>query len=1029
MKKLILFLIFISAIFISDLRAQLSPYYEFQYLYDDATELYEKKKYGAAQKKVDAFLEAEKNIRGEERDNDLHANARFIQAASAYFLERNDAVSLMEKYIFEFDANTKASLMSYYLGKYHFDRKKYSQAIQPLVAAYNSGNLNEEDRIEAMFILAYAYFQEGNHSQANHYFELVSTTDNKYREDALYYRSVILYKDQEYEEAYFAFKDLADSKKYGRETQVYLANTMLKLKKYDELNILADELVSRPRTKGQDGQIYYIVANSSFERYDYPRTTEFFGQYVSSKGKMKRTDYFRYGFAHYKQQQYQEAVPLFQKAMVQIKTDSLTQVASYYLGFCYLELKDEDNAKFAFQKAAQPDQSSDPDITEDALFQYAKVCFSTGDYSNALRALATIKELYPNAPYLDEVNTMIGETYLLTRDYPRSIKYFESVPRNTTRAKKAYQLVCYYYALDLYERGGYENSVPFFRRAIDNDFDKDMALSAQYWMAEAVYRSGNNQSAVMAFNEFLGARGASANEYYAKGYYGLGWAYFKDKNYTTARQNFDNFIQNGGRTAEKNLIVDAHLRAGDCYFLQRNYAKADDYYQKVIQFRYTDGDYAYYQLGEGYYRQNNYQASVQNFDNLIRTFKTSDLRDNALDRISEIYATWIKNNSQAIRYAKMLVEEYPKSPLAADGYNRLALASFNSGDTNGAIQYYKKVLSDYSSDKKNAQIALDNLSGLVSESEFDRILRDYRNQNPDMDTNLAKLVFNTGKDRFFSMNYTSAVDQFTTYINDFRNGPDYFESLIFRARAYRELGQFSSALNDYRQIYTTTVRNDFTNIALLEAAEIKFEQKAFTESLQLYQMLDQQAGKLENKVQAKFGIAKSYKEMGDYNLAQDALIQISGNNEVAVYSRTKAKVEIGHCQFLNGQLQSAKETFAGVELEFKNAFGAESQYMITKILFAQGEQHKNKGEIDLAQGKFSEVKDAAIYMANNYSSFNYEKAKTFLVAAKAYYELGNSFQAKGTLESLINEAPYDDVKAEAREILADIEARENASNN
>ena len=62
-------------------------------------------------------------------------------------------------------------------------------------------------------------------------------------------------------------------------------------------------------------------------------------------------------------------------------------------------------------------------------------------------------------------------------------------------------------------------------------------------------------------------------------------------------------------------------------------------------------------------------------------------------------------------------------------------------------------------------------------------------------------------------------------------------------------------------------------------------------------------------------------------------------------------------------------------------------------------------------------------MANNYSNFNYEKAKTFIVAAQAYYEIGNTFQAKGTLESLIAEAPYPDVKEEAQKILDQIEKR------
>jgi tetratricopeptide (TPR) repeat protein len=413
---------------------------------------------------------------------------------------------------------------------------------------------------------------------------------------------------------------------------------------------------------------------------------------------------------------------------------------------------------------------------------------------------------------------------------------------------------------------------------------------------------------------------------------------------------------------------------------------------------------------------------------MIRTFKSSELRDNALDRISEIYASWIKDFGNAAKYAKMLVDEYPRSPLAGDAYNRLAQAAYNQGNTEGAVTYFKKVLEDYGGDRKNAQIALDNLSNLLSEREFDRVLADYRRSNPQMDNNLANLVFNTGKDRFFSGNYNSAIDQFSTYIRDYKNGPDYNEALIFRARSYKETGQYESSLRDYQLVHSQPVNNEFTGIALLEAAEIRYEQKNYAASLQLYQQLELVSGNLQNKVQALFGLAKNHRALGQYSQAIQALEQISINAEVQVYSRTKAMVEMGHCQYLNGDLQGAFQTFTNVETEFKNAFGAESQYMISRIYYDEGLVLKNQGQPQLAQEKFEAVKTATIYQKNNYPTFNYWKAKTFFVAANAYYELGNSFQAKGTLESLVAEDRFPDVQEEARIRLAEIEAAEAALN-
>ncbi|MEM6806054.1 MAG: hypothetical protein AAF696_31945, partial [Bacteroidota bacterium] len=77
-----------------------------------------------------------------------------------------------------------------------------------------------------------------------------------------------------------------------------------------------------------------------------------------------------------------------------------------------------------------------------------------------------------------------------------------------------------------------------------------------------------------------------------------------------------------------------------------------------------------------------------------------------------------------------------------------------------------------------------------------------------------------------------------------------------------------------------------------------------------------------------------------------------------------------------------------------------------------------------AMDKLTEVTESAIYMKNNYPSFNEWKARTFLVAADAYVGLGNTFQAKGTLESLVAEDRFPDIQKEAQEKLEQIEAQE-----
>ena len=999
MKKLFVLLITI-IMFASTVEAQLSPYYTHYQLYKDGVELYEKSVYGPALKKMDEFLLAERDARTNQ-GNDLRINALFIQAASTYFLERSDAIELLEKFAIRYEDNSKATLARYYLGKYYFDRDQFSRAIVPLLACYTRSALDKERYDEVVFMLGYAYFSENQNDRAVRFFELAAGSENKYQEDAQYYHGVLLYRDGKYEEAHQALSALDKSAKYGDETRVYLVNTLYQLKRYDELFTLSDRML-RNRRKQQAPEVYLIVANASYERTDYPKALQFFGEYERTKSQaLSRTSNFRYAFAYYKRGVYDKSIPYFQKVLTE--NDSLQQMASYYLGFCYLETKDERSARFAFQKAKEPVPNSNPAVTEDALYQYAKVCYSTGEYEQALKALRQLEADYPRAPYSGEVKSMIGELLLLSKDFAESIAYLETEGLTNS---KAYQMASYYYGLELVEKQDYRKAAVFLRKAAASNYDSKISLSAKYWIAESEFRLGEYARAIQDYKRYQNTPGARNHTYYSAASYGLGWSNFKQKKYTTAIKAFDAFIANKG-TAPQRYVVDSYLRSGDCYFLLKNYRKANTYYARVAEDNsLPQRDYAYYQMAEGLYRIGQYQRSVRAFDQLIRGFGKSELRDNALDRISEIYATWIKDYSKAADYARMLTQEYPRSPLAADAYNRLAFTAYNSGDEAGAIMYFKKVLTDYTFDKKNAKIALDNLASLLPGNEFDRVLADYRNKNPELDENLAELSFNTGQDRFFAGNYESAIRQFSIYINDFKNGPNFFEALIYRARARKAINKLNSALADYKLVYSPTVRNPFTSTALSEAAEIKFEQRDYPASLKLYEELRNTADSYQNRIQADFGIAKNYKSVEDYSQAIRVLEGIIANKEAAIYSVNKAKVEIGECQYYQGNRTEALRTFAAVEAENKDQFGEQSQYWITQIQYDEG--------------AYEAAKDAAQYLKETYPSNSYWRAKAFIVVAEADFALGNTFQAKGVLESLIAEAPFQDIKDLAQERLNQI---------
>lgn len=990
-------------------------------LYEKGLELFKKGQYGAAEQLFESFIESEE-LTGDvvPVQNDQYAFARFYQAAGAYLLSRNDAITLLENFTRDFPEHTQNTLVYYYQGRYYFDRREYDKALDPLLIASSRQNLDKDKLDESYFMLGYSYFFEQGNPRANQkeavrYFNQLSFSENPFQEDARYYKAIILYRQEEYNEAYTALKSLKNSKKYGAELQLYLANSMMKLKKYDELFALADEMM-RDKRKPQSPEVYQLVANAAFEREDYPKAIQFFEEFERSRGRLGRIDWYRYGYAYYKIDRYLQAIPPFTR--VATLDDSLTQAASYYLGFSYVKQERIEDAKYAYKKAVRRNDRREPipndPLSQDALFQYAKLAFSTKDYAESRQALTEIQKYYPRAPFMQEASALLGEAWIQDQNFPEAIKYFESSPPTTAKAKVAYQTACYFQGLNLYESKKFTEADTYLKKAVSLNAEKNYTLSASYWLAESAFRQEKYNASTDQYKAFINMAGAKDNEYYPAANYGLGWSYFKNKNYTSAAKYFEEFVKIGKNAVPDRILVDGYLRAGDVYFLQRQYAKANTYYNKVLELNAAYQDNALYQLAEGYYRQRNYDASVGAFDRLIKGYAKSELRDDALDRISEIYATWIKDYKKAATYANTLVKEYPRSPLAPDAYSRLALAAYESGNQDASVRYFKIILNEYGFDKKNAQLALENLGSLLPEAEFDKILKEYRAKNPELNQNLAQITFNTGVDRFYAGNYASAIGQFTDYISNFKNGPNYFEALVFRARSYKATNQITKALADYETVYSATTKNDFTLAALNEAGDIQFDQKKYTASLKLFETLDELADSPESKAQGKLGMGKNLFAVKNYERAIQVLQPLANDTEMDESVRSRALTEIGEAHYAAGQKDKAFEVFTDVERDYKNEFAARSQYNITQIWFDRGQYQK--------------AKDAGLYLKNNYPTYNYWKAKSFLLVAESNYKLGEIFQAKGVLESLISEERFPEIQEQARKRLKEIENEEKTRN-
>jgi TolA-binding protein len=117
---------------------------------------------------------------------------------------------------------------------------------------------------------------------------------------------------------------------------------------------------------------------------------------------------------------------------------------------------------------------------------------------------------------------------------------------------------------------------------------------ANFWKGEIACQGQKYDEAIKSLTSYLqsgaGAQG-EANPTTAK--YNLGFCQLKKENYKQAIFYFESITKSGPQTTT--LQQDAFLRSGDCYFMLKEFSKANLIYEQIINNALPQSDYALFQ--------------------------------------------------------------------------------------------------------------------------------------------------------------------------------------------------------------------------------------------------------------------------------------------------------------------------------------------------------------------------------------------------------------------------------------------------
>ncbi|SHL27874.1 Tetratricopeptide repeat-containing protein [Flavobacterium flevense] len=966
--------------------------------YSRAVALFKDNQYASAQYLFE-------KVGDETQNEEMKSDCAYYDASCAVRLGHPNADVLMESFLETYPTSSKSNQAYTEVAHFYFNQENYTEALR-WFEKVDENQLSAKDKDRFNFQKGYSFFSSKNKKEATAYFNKVLNSD-VYGPQAKYYLGFMAYEGDNYQEANKYFDAVSGDEKYAEKLSYYQADMNFKSGNFEKAIELGQKAMAKSNA-AEKSELNKIIGESYFNLKKYNEAIPYLVAYKGKKGRWNNTDYYQLGYAYYKQNDFENAIAQFNKIIG--GKDGVAQNAYYHLGESYLKLNKKQEALNAFKNASE--MPFDTAIQEDAYLNYAKLSYELGNsYQSVPSILLGFINKYPNNSSRSVVEKLLIDSYISSKNYKEALVLLEK--NKTPENKEAYQKVTFYRGLELYTDRSYTPALQMFQKSLGNAMNAEFTARATFWKGETEYVLNDYNKALLSFKQFIGMSAAAATPEYKNSNYNVAYAYFKLKEYDSAGDAFQKFIDKV--KDDKTRITDAYLRLADCRFVTSKYWPAMDAYNKVIELKSVDADYAYYQKALCYGFVSKNDKKTEELNSFVAAYPKSSYRDDALFELANTYVATNKQDS-ALKTYDRLISEYKNSAFTARAILRQGLVYYNSDRSSDALVKFKKVAAEYPKTPEALEaVATARLiyvdGGKVDEyANWVRTLDFVEVTDADLDND----TYESAMKQFEQNNTAQAISGFRAYISSFPNGIHALKANFNLAQAYYAEGQKDKALPNYEYVINQP-RNEFTEQSLTRTAQILLDSADKQKAIPVLSRLENEADLSQNKVFAQSNLMKLYYENKDYSNAVVYADKVLSNPKTDNNVQSDAQIIIARSAMQTGDEAKAKAGYAKVMPIAKGELAAEALYYDAYF--------KNK------EGKFEASNTSIQKLAKSYSAYRLYGAKGLILMAKNFYGLKDSFQATYILDSVIkNFADFPDVVTEAQTELSRIKSEESKTN-
>lgn len=881
----------------------------------------------------------------------------------------------MERYLEKCPYSGLAGQIRYAHALNMFDDEDYASAAE-WFAKVSPSAAGRSGLAELTFKKAYSDFETGNSGSALAGFTKVTRMPkNDYQAPSACTAGYIEYERERFAEAIDWFVKASDDPRFSDICAYYIMECRFMNKDYKYVMEHGEEMYGRipeerrPHLARIISESYLVSGNTAKAKEYYDRTNIAQGN--------DRKDYFYAGSLLYALEDYNGAIENYSR--MTNRTDSLGQIANYQLGYSYIQTKNKVAAMQSFKDAVL---KYNPDIEEDAFFNYAKLAF---DLNNDPSGFNSYIARYSDKKRGDKIYSYMALAALYSHDYAAAVEAYDKIDVLDADMQRNYMKANYLRAEQLIDAGSYRNAVPCLKAAAYySDRRSSLNQLARYWLAESYYRADDYQEAADMFKNLYNISALDGKKEGRLLPYDVAYCYFKSGDYTSASKWFDTYLQSGDRLER----TDAFTRKGDCSFISKEYAESIVSYESAVKNSRTMDDlYPYYQAGLAYALTENVSGEIRLLSGALSASPSAKFWCETVYELGKAYMS-IGDNDNASGCFERIVSSGRDTTYQARALIGLGMISANQSRYEDALGYYKQVVSrmpstDYS---KDALRAIESIYQTRQEPEqYYAYLKTVSTGVEISDADRESMYFNAAEQIFLAENYQKALVSLQSYMDEYPQGSQMNLASFYMAESYRNLGKKEQACDWYRKVIESG-EGSFVEVSSLSFANLSYSLERYDDAYAGYKALLDNARIENNKHTAVVGMMNSAYAAKNYESAISNAEAVIAEKPGNADDKRRAQYVQAKSYLATSDRAKALSIMKTLSACTSTPEGAEAFYLLIQDSYDQG--------------KFTDVENQVYIFSDSGTDQTYWLAKAFILLGDAFAERGDFKQAKATFESV-----------------------------